>query len=168
MANGAPSCYPFGHVNSTDDFPPGTANLAASSSGQAVARRPAYAERFLPKPAPGPVTNFWRVFVKAIHSLFVLMMATASIYLMYCAVTGRRDVWVVLILVMIGVEAVAYATFGKRCPLTILARNLGDEGGHDYLFEWLLGTERIKYVSRALALLAVIGVLSLIVAELLG
>lgn len=159
------SCYPVGHVKTTEDFPQATANLAATSVAQAATRTPAYAERFLPKPAPGPATTFWKVFVKAIHSVAVIAMASAAIYLMYCAVTGRRDALVVWSLVMIGVEAVVYATFGKRCPLTILARNLGDEGGHDYLFEWILGTKRIKYVARTLALLSVIGVLALIISE---
>lgn len=153
-------------MKTTEEFPTGTANLAAANGRSAATRTPAYAERFLPKPAPGPVTTFWRVAVKALHSLFVIIMASAAIYLVYCAFTGRRDVFMVIALVMIGVEAVVYATFGRRCPLTILARNLGDEGGHDYLFEWILGTERIKYVARTLALLSVIGVLSLIIAEL--
>ena len=153
-------------MKTNDDFPTGTANLAATSGQAASTRSPAYAERFLPKPAAGPVTTFWRVAVKALHSLFVLIMATGAIYLVYCAFTGRRDAWMVVALVMIGVEAVVYATFGRRCPLTILARNLGDEGGHDYLFEWILGTKRIKYVARTLALLSVIGVLSLIIAEI--
>jgi hypothetical protein len=153
-------------VNTTEELKHGTASLAATSVSQGTTRTPAYAERFLPKPAPGPVTTFWRVFVKAIHSVAVIAMASAAIYLMYCAVTGRRDALVVWSLVMIGVEAVVYATFGKRCPLTILARNLGDEGGHDYLFEWILGTSRIKYVARTLALLSVIGVLALIISEL--
>lgn len=160
------SCYPVQHVKTTEDFPHGTVNLAATSASQGTTRTPAFAERFLPKPAPGPVTTFWRIFVKAIHSLAVIAMASAAIYLMYCAVTGRRDALVVWSLLMIGIEAVVYATFGKRCPLTILARNLGDEGGHDYLFEWILGTKRIKYVARTLALLSVIGVLALIIAEL--
>ena len=123
--------------------------------------------RLLPRPAPGPATRFWRVFVKAFHSLAVLAMGSASLYLVYCALTGRRDVFTVLSLVMIGVEAVVYATFGRACPLTILARNLGDEGGHDYLFQWLLGHSRIHYVARALALLAVVGVASILLAELL-
>jgi hypothetical protein len=122
--------------------------------------------RILPKPAPGPATTFWRVFVKAFHSLAVLAMASASIYLVYCAFTGRRDVFTVLSLAMIGVEAVVYLTFGRACPLTILARNLGDEGGHDYLFEWLLGRKRIHYVARTLALLAVLGVASILVATI--
>lgn len=162
------SCYPVHHVKTTENIPHGTANLAATSAAQGASRTPAYAERFLPTPAPGPATTFWKVFVKAIHSVAVLAMASAAIYLMYCAVTGRRDALIVWSLLMIGVEAVVYATFGKRCPLTILARNLGDGGGHDYLFEWILGTKRIKYVARTLALLSVIGVLSLIIAELVG
>ena len=127
----------------------------------------ALAHRILPRPAPGPATDFWRAVVKGGHSLAVIAMASASLYLVYCAFTGRRDVFTVLALVMIGIEALVYASFGRACPLTILARNLGDEGGHDYLFEWLLGRGRIHYVARTLALLAVVGVASILVAELI-
>lgn len=167
MAKAQGSCYPVRHVKTTEDLPRATANLATSSAAHAATRSPAYAERFLPKPAPGPATTFWKVFVKAIHSVAVIAMASAAIYLMYCAVTGRRDALVVWSLLMIGIEAIVYATFRNRCPLTILARNLGDEGGHDYLFEWILGTKRIKYVARTLALLSVIGVLALIISEII-
>ncbi len=131
-------------------------------------RAASLALRLLPRPAPGPATTFWRVFVKAFHSLAVLTMAAASLYLVYCALTGRRDVFTVLSLAMIGVEALVYWAFGRACPLTILARNLGDEGGHDYLFEWLLGRSRIHYVARTLALLAVLGVASILLAQLLS
>ncbi|HZJ10800.1 MAG TPA: hypothetical protein VFD39_13965 [Trueperaceae bacterium] len=139
-----------------------------AGDGSSAVSRPVFAERVLPRPAPGPVTDAWRIFVKAIHSLAVVAMGSAAFYLMYCAISGRRDVFTVLALVMIGVEAVIYATFGRKCPLTILARNLGDDGGHDYLFEWILGTTRIKYVARTLALLSVVGVLMLIIASLIG
>ena len=106
--------------------------------------------------------------MKGGHSLAVIAMASASIYLVYCALTGRRDVFTVLSLAMIGVEALVYASFGRACPLTILARNLGDDGGHDYLFEWLLGRQRIHYVARTLAVLAVLGVVAILIAELAG
>jgi len=106
------------------------------------------------------------VFAKAFHSLIVIAFAGFSIYLMYCALTGRRDALIVWALVGIAAEAVIYLGFRRKCPLTLLARYLGDDGGHDYLFEWLLGTKRIFYVSRTLAALAVIGVLMLIVAEI--
>lgn len=173
MAMAGTSWYPLQHVNSTDDLTNAATTTGAQVSGPAndvvqAVTRPVFAERLLPRPAPGPVTDGWRIFVKAFHSLAVIAMGSAAIYLMYCAVSGRRDVFTVLALVMIGVEAVIYATFGRKCPLTILARNLGDEGGHDYLFELILGTKSIKYVARTLALLSVIGVLMLIVGSLSG
>lgn len=116
----------------------------------------------------GAGTEFARVFVKAFHSLAVLAFAAATFYLMYCAITGHRSALVWWSIAMIGVEAVVYLSFGRKCPLTILARNLGDEGGHDYLFEWLLGTKRIMYVSRTLAVLGAIAVLMIIVASIVG
>ena len=162
--------YPASHVTSSDDLTNAAASTVTGPTNDMAQAlpRPVFAERLLPRPGPGPATEAWRIFVKAFHSLAVVAMGSAAIYLMYCAISGRRDVFTVLALVMIGVEAVIYATFGRKCPLTILARNLGDEGGHDYLFEWILGTKRIKYVARSLALLSVIGVVMLIVATLVG
>lgn len=117
----------------------------------------------LPQPAKSATTEFFRIFVKALHSLAVLVFAVAAFYLMYCGITGHRDAWMVAALVAVAVETVAYLGFGVKCPLTMLARWLGDDGGHDYLFEWLLGRERIWLVSRSLALLAAVGVALIIV-----
>ncbi len=166
------TCYPCPPMRPSDEVTTGAAVSAeVGPVGDHVSplgrgRGFALAHRLLPRPSAGPVTNFWRVVVKAGHSLAVIAMASASIYLVYCAVTGRRDVFTVLSLAMIGVEALVYASFGRACPLTILARNLGDDGGHDYLFEMLLGRERIHYVARTLALLAVIGVASILIATI--
>lgn len=112
----------------------------------------------LPQPRKTATTEFFRIFVKALHSVAVLVFGVAAFYLMYCGVTGHRDGWMVAALVAVAVETVAYLSFGVKCPLTMLARWLGDDGGHDYLFEWLLGRERIWLVSRSLALLAAVGV----------
>jgi len=112
----------------------------------------------LPQPRRTPFTEFLRVFVKAFHSLAVLVFAAAAVYLMYSGLTGHRDVWTVAALVAVAVETAVYLGFGVKCPLTMLARWLGDDGGHDYLFEWLLGRQRIGLVSRSLAVLAAVGV----------
>ena len=112
----------------------------------------------LAQPRKSATTEFFRIFVKALHSVAVLVFGVAAFYLMYCGVTGHRDGWMVAALVAVAVETVAYLGFGVKCPLTMLARWLGDDGGHDYLFEWLLGRERIWLVSRSLALLAAVGV----------
>ncbi len=118
---------------------------------------------YLPSPRPNLLVVSSRVAVKALHSLAVLVFAVAAGYLIYCGVTGTRNALMVLGLVAVGVEAAVYVGFGGKCPLTMLARWLGDEGGHDYLFEWLLGTKRIWLVSRSLATLAALGVLLIIV-----
>ncbi|HNQ99037.1 MAG TPA: hypothetical protein PKN52_03490 [Trueperaceae bacterium] len=104
-----------------------------------------------------------RVFVKAFHSLAVIVFAIAACYLIYCGVTGVRDAIMVWALVAVAIETVVYVGFGRKCPLTMLARWLGDEGGHDYLFEWLLGARNIGLVSRSLAGLAAVGVLLIII-----
>ncbi len=118
---------------------------------------------YLPRPRPNPLVVSSRVAVKALHSLAVLVFAAAAGYLIYCGVTGTRNALMVWGLVAVGVEATIYVGFGSKCPLTMLARWLGDEGGHDYLFEWLLGSKRIWLVSRSLAALAAAGVLLIIV-----
>lgn len=117
----------------------------------------------LPQPRKTPTVEFFRIFVKAIHSLAVVVFAAAAVYLMYCGLTGRRDVWMVTALVAVAIETAVYLGFGVKCPLTMLARWLGDDGGHDYLFEWLLGRERIGLVSRSLGLLAAVGVTLILV-----
>ncbi len=104
-----------------------------------------------------------RVAVKALHSVAVLVFAAAAGYLIYCGLSGARTALMVWALVAVAVEAALYVGFGRKCPLTMLARWLGDEGGHDYLFEWLLGTRRIWLVSRVLAGLAGLGVLMIAV-----
>lgn len=104
-----------------------------------------------------------RVFVKAFHSVAVIVFAVAAGYLIYCGVTGKRDALMVWALVAVAVEAAIYIGFGRKCPLTMLARWLGDDGGHDYLFEWLLGARNIGLVSRSLAALAAVGVLLILV-----
>jgi len=130
----------------------------ARGGAGSVGVTPAAPAWHLPQPRKSGATEFFRVFVKALHSLAVLVFAAAAFYLMYCGLTGHRDGWMVAALVAVAVETVAYLGFGVKCPLTMLARWLGDDGGHDYLFEWLLGRERIWLVSRSLALLAATGV----------
>lgn len=123
---------------------------------------------YLPQPRPNALVVSARVLVKALHSVAVLVFAVAACYLVYCGVTGERSALMVWALVAVGVEAVVYVGFGCKCPLTMLARWLGDSGGHDYLFEWLLGAKRIGLVSRSLAALAGVGVLTIIIGSIVA
>lgn len=125
--------------------------------------QPKRARCSLPQPNKSLASEAARIFVKAFHSLAVLVFAAAAFYLSYCGLTGVRSALMVWALVAVALETIIYLGFGGKCPLTMLARWLGDEGGHDYLFEWLLGTARIGLVSRSLAALAGIGVTMIII-----
>lgn len=152
-------------VDIIDSNENGSRNRLSGARGGAgsVGVTPAGPSWRLPRPQKTATTEFFRISVKALHSVAVLLFAAAAFYLMYCGLTGQRDAWMVAALIAVAVETVAYLSFGVKCPLTMLARWLGDDGGHDYLFEWLLGRERIWIVSRSLALLAAVGVALILV-----
>jgi hypothetical protein len=98
--------------------------------------------------------------VKIAHSVLVLVMGAACVTVLVDGVTGRRDVWLWLSLAMIGVEGVVYVVNGRRCPLTKLARRLGDASGHDWLFERLLPEAYVVRVAPFFAWVTLLGLLA--------
>ena len=115
--------------------------------------------------APGRRTDEARqrvaLVVKVVHSALVFIMAAAAITILVDGLTGRRDVWLVLSLTLVGVEAVIYAVNGLRCPLTKLARHLGDDTGHDWLFERLLPEAYVFRVAPFFAWVTLLGLLAM-------
>ncbi len=101
------------------------------------------------------------VAVKVLHSALVFVMAAAAVTILVDGLTGRRDVWLALSLAVVGVEAVVYAVNGLRCPLTKLARRLGDATGHDWLFERLLPEPYVLRVAPFFAWVTLLGLLAM-------
>lgn len=99
--------------------------------------------------------------VKIAHSVLVIVMAAASITVLIDGLTGRRDIWLLLSLAVVGVEGVVYAVNGLRCPLTQLARYLGDPTGHDWLCERLLPERFVVRVAPFFAWVTILGLLAM-------
>ena len=99
--------------------------------------------------------------VKMVHSALVFVMAAAAITVLVDGLTGRRDTWLVMALAVIGVEGLIYAGSGLRCPLTLLARRLGDATGHDWLFERLLPEAYVLRVAPFFAWVTLLGLLAM-------
>jgi len=99
--------------------------------------------------------------VKVAHSALVAVMATASLTILVDGVMGRRDLWLVLALAVVGVEGVVYAANGLRCPLTQLARWLGDPTGHDWVCERLLPERWVVRVAPFFAWVSFLGLLAM-------
>lgn len=101
------------------------------------------------------------VVVKVLHSAAMVIMAAAAITVLVDGLTGRRDLWLALSLVLIGVEGVIYLANGRRCPLTKLALRLGDATGHDWLLERLLPEAYVLRVAPFFTWVTLLGLLAM-------
>lgn len=108
-----------------------------------------------------PARSTAATLVKVAHSALVFVMAAASLTVLVDGVTGRRDLWLLMALLVVGVEAVVYVANGRRCPLTKLARRLGDATGHDWLFERLLPERYVLQVAPFFAWVTLLGLLAM-------
>jgi hypothetical protein len=110
--------------------------------------------------------RLWIVLIKSAHSGILLLMSATIVYVLYSAVTGTRGglLWVALGL-LVG-ECVAFLGGRARCPLTNLAKRLGDASGNDYLSDWLLPRELIRYTVPTCGGLFALGLLMLLLSSL--
>lgn len=68
--------------------------------------------------------------VKVAHTVIYMTMASATLYVFYCGLSGRRDQVLVVAAALVGFEALVFLGNGMRCPLTVLAQKYGDLKGH--------------------------------------
>ena len=115
-------------------------------------------------PSEGP-REWWlrraAVSVKVLHSVAMVVMAAAATTVLVDGLTGRRDVWLTVSLVLIGAEGVIYLANGRRCPLTKLALRLGDATGHDWLLERLLPEAYVLKVAPFFTWVTLLGLLAM-------
>lgn len=104
--------------------------------------------------------------VKVAHSVVTFVLSGAGVYVLVCGVSGRRGPWLGVCIVALGVELLAYVGNGLRCPMTTLARALGDETGHDWLFERLMPEPWLRFIAPTFGGLAAVGLVSIAIAAL--
>ena len=83
--------------------------------------------------------------IKVLHSVILLVMSVAVLYVLFCGLTGRRDVVLWIAVALVGFECVVFLANRSRCPLTSLALELGDATGNDYLSERFLPQAWIRF-----------------------
>ena len=106
--------------------------------------------------------------VKFLHSVLLLVQIAAIIYVLYSAITGQLGLLLWLAIGLVLVEGVIYLGFGLRCPLTMWAKHLGDETGHDLLGEWLLPAPWVRRVVPVCTSVFVVGLLWLAVSQIVS
>ena len=76
--------------------------------------------------------------LKLVHSLIYIFMSACVGYLFYASMTATYDWKLIFAVGMIGLEGVVLLLSGRRCPLSTLAKRLGDESGNDLIGDYLL------------------------------
>ena len=67
--------------------------------------------------------------VKAFHTFAWFTIEACMVYVLYAGVRGRTDQRVALAAGVVTAETLIFAANGFHCPLTAVARDLGDETG---------------------------------------
>jgi hypothetical protein len=100
--------------------------------------------------------------IKTLHTAIFLIQSAAILYIVYSGITGRRDVWLVVAIVLVLAETIVFLANGSRCPLTGVARRLGDVHGNDYIADIFLPAWFAPLIPRICGGLALIGLLLVI------
>ncbi len=77
--------------------------------------------------------------VKSFHTLAWFIIEACMVYLLYAGFRGRSDKRAGIAAAVVAVETLVFAANGFHCPLTAVARKLGDEAGSVtdiYLPKW--------------------------------
>jgi hypothetical protein len=112
-------------------------------------------------------TSALLVAIKLLHTLIFLVESAAILYILYCAVTGCQDVWLLVAVVLVLLEMVVFLANRARCPLTKVAQRLGDPTGNDFIADIFLPARFAPLIPRVCGTLAVIGLLGLLARALL-
>ncbi|WP_374467753.1 hypothetical protein [Phenylobacterium sp.] len=59
--------------------------------------------------------------VRTVHTVIYVVMALATLAVLYAGLTGASGPWLPVALLLVGIEAAVYLGAGLRCPLTAVA-----------------------------------------------
>jgi hypothetical protein len=97
--------------------------------------------------------------VKSFHTLVFLVESAAILYILYSGLFDVRDPGLVVAIGLVAVEGAVFVLNGFRCPLTPLARSLGDATGNDYLADIFLPEWFAPLIPRICGGLMVVGLI---------
>jgi hypothetical protein len=106
-------------------------------------------------------------FIKLLHSLIFVFMSACVGYLFYASLTATYDWKLAFVIGVILLEGVVLLLSGRRCPLSTLARRLGDETGDDLIADYLLPKWAVRKTVPFCTLVFVSGLVLVIITYLL-
>jgi hypothetical protein len=97
--------------------------------------------------------------IKSIHTFVFLFMSACILYILYAGLAQVYDWKLTVALVLVVLECAVWWFSGRRCPLTSLARQYGDDSGNDWIADIFLprwAAEKIPPVCGGLFALGLI------------
>ena len=80
------------------------------------------------------MTDAQRLFgVRLLHTVIYVVMATASVLVLYGGISGARGPWLIVAVALVVIESLVCYHSGLKCPLTAVAVKYG--AGQDGLFD---------------------------------
>ncbi len=101
---------------------------------------------------------FW---IKFVHSIVFVVESSAILYILYCALFDVQSPLLGVAIGLVLAEIGVYLANGARCPLTKLARRLGDRTGNDFIADIFLPQRAARLIPAVCGTLAVAGLLVL-------
>lgn len=99
---------------------------------------------------------FW---IKLLHTLVFLVESAAIIYILYSGIFNVRGLGLLIAVTLVLAEIVVFVANGTRCPLTKIARRLGDATGNDFIADIFLPERFARLIPFMCGGLALIGLL---------
>lgn len=98
-------------------------------------------------------------FIRTFHTIIYIILAASVVFLLISGLLGYFGPWLLVALILVGIEVIVFVASGMKCPLTGLAKKYGAEKG--YAFDMFLPESLTKYTFRFFGLLLVVGLILL-------
>lgn len=116
-------------------------------------------------PKPISPALFW---LKLFHTIVFLVVSAAILYILYSGITNQGGPLLVISVAVVLVETAVYVLNGTRCPLTHLAKQMGDHTGNDWIADIFLPESFARRIPQVCGALAVVGIVIVVLRIVLG
>ena len=108
---------------------------------------------------------FW---VKLLHTAVFIVESAAILYILYSGLWNVRGPLLAIAVIAVLAEVLVFVGNGTRCPLTKVARQLGDKTGNDFVADIFLPERFARLIPFVCGGLAFVGLLIVGVRLLIG
>jgi hypothetical protein len=112
-----------------------------------------------------PSALFW---IKFFHTLVFLVESAAILFIVYSGITNTGGIALIIAILLVLAEVVVFTANGMHCPLSQLARDLGDQTGNDFVTDMFLPQRFARAIPFVCGGLATIGLVLVAIRALTG